>query len=115
MNRQIFLTELEKQAECGCCNYWWRRHRLGCAVDAASRGYKTLLLEQYGYTKSTAVKPPNWCMAVYVHGTGKYKIGYRGTKRREAFYCVMRHMYAIPKILLLLITAGELSYIMALA
>ena len=40
---------------------------LGCAVDAASRGYKTLLLEQYDFAKGTSSKATK-----LVHGGVRY-------------------------------------------
>ena len=39
---------------------------LGAAVDSASRGYSTLLLEQHDFSKGTSVGLQNWFMAVYV-------------------------------------------------
>jgi glycerol-3-phosphate dehydrogenase len=29
----------------GCNHHWWRSERSGTALDAASRGYKTILVE----------------------------------------------------------------------
>ncbi len=40
---------------------------LGCAVDAASRGYKTLLLEKYDFSKGTSSKATK-----LVHGGVRY-------------------------------------------
>ena len=40
---------------------------LGCAVDAASRGYKTLLLEQVDFSKGTSSRSTK-----LVHGGGRY-------------------------------------------
>ena len=40
---------------------------LGCAVDAASRGYKTLLLEKYDFAKGTSAGQPK-----LVHGGVRY-------------------------------------------
>ncbi|MBP6023640.1 glycerol-3-phosphate dehydrogenase/oxidase [Ferruginibacter sp.] len=67
MNRQIFLTELEKQAEWDVVIIGGGATGLGCAVDAASRGYKTLLLEQYDFAKGTSSKATK-----LVHGGVRY-------------------------------------------
>ena len=40
---------------------------LGCAVDAASRGYKTLLLEKYDFAKGTSSRATK-----LVHGGVRY-------------------------------------------
>lgn len=45
----------------------WRCHGLGCALDAASRGYKTLLVEQHDFAKGTSSRSTK-----LIHGGVRY-------------------------------------------
>jgi glycerol-3-phosphate dehydrogenase len=67
MNREIFITQLQQQAEWDVVIIGGGATGLGCAVDAASRGYKTLLLEQYDFAKGTSSKATK-----LVHGGVRY-------------------------------------------
>jgi glycerol-3-phosphate dehydrogenase len=67
MNREIFITQLQQQTEWDVVIIGGGATGLGCAVDAASRGYKTLLLEQYDFAKGTSSKATK-----LVHGGVRY-------------------------------------------
>ncbi len=68
MNRESFLNEVEDFND-----YWdvvvigGGATGLGCAVDAASRGYKTLLLEMHDFSKGTSSRSTK-----LVHGGVRY-------------------------------------------
>ncbi len=67
MNREIFITQLQQQAEWDVVIIGGGATGLGCAVDAATRGCKTLLLEQYDFAKGTSSKATK-----LVHGGVRY-------------------------------------------
>lgn len=63
MNRTTYLQTLKKKNE-----YWdvviigGGATGLGCAVDAASRGYSTVLLDMHDFAKGTSSRSTNWFM-----------------------------------------------------
>ncbi len=67
MNREIFITQLQEQIEWDIIIIGGGATGLGCAVDAAARGYKTLLLEQHDFAKGTSSKATK-----LVHGGVRY-------------------------------------------
>ena len=67
MNRNIFITQLQQETEWDIIIIGGGATGLGCAVDAAARGYKTLLLEQYDFAKGTSSKATK-----LVHGGVRY-------------------------------------------
>ena len=73
MNRRKFVEELKKQSEI----VWdiivigGGATGLGIALDGASRGYKTLLLEQSDFAKGNLIaqhKTGSWRCAIYGPG-----------------------------------------------
>ena len=54
MNREEQLHKLENEKEFDIIIIGGGATGLGCAVDAACRGYKTLLLEKYDFSKGTS-------------------------------------------------------------
>jgi glycerol-3-phosphate dehydrogenase len=75
---------------------------LGCAVDAASRGYKTLLLEQFDFSKGTSSRSTK-----LVHGGVRYlqqgdvslvfeALKERGLMFKNAPHLVMNQSFVIP-------------------
>jgi glycerol-3-phosphate dehydrogenase len=67
MKRGIFIEQLQQQTEWDIVIIGGGATGLGCAVDAATRGYKTLLLEQYDFAKGTSSKATK-----LVHGGVRY-------------------------------------------
>lgn len=67
MNREEKFNQLRENIEFDIVIIGGGATGLGCAVDAASRGYKTLLLEQYDFTKGTSSKSTK-----LVHGGVRY-------------------------------------------
>lgn len=67
MNRDFFIAQLQGEIEWDIIIIGGGATGLGCAVDAASRGYKTLLLEQYDLAKGTSSKATK-----LVHGGVRY-------------------------------------------
>ncbi len=67
MNRKIMLAQVSEMAEWDIVIIGGGATGLGCAVDAASRGYKTLLAEQYDFGKGTSGKSTK-----LVHGGVRY-------------------------------------------
>lgn len=67
MNRQEMLQQLEDVAEWDIIIIGGGATGLGAAVDAASRGYKTLLLEQCDFSKGTSSRSTK-----LVHGGVRY-------------------------------------------
>jgi glycerol-3-phosphate dehydrogenase len=51
----------------GCNHHWWSLARLGTALDAASRGYKTILVEAVDFAKGTSSRSTK-----LVHGGVRY-------------------------------------------
>ena len=54
MNRDTQLQQLREDITWDMVIIGGGATGLGAAVDAASRGYKTLLIEQYGFGKGTS-------------------------------------------------------------
>jgi len=69
MNRQEMISALEKQGKepWDICIIGGGATGLGVAVDAASRGFRTLLLEQYDFAKGTSSRSTK-----LVHGGVRY-------------------------------------------
>ncbi len=67
MNRKEQLTKLFIEEEFDIIIIGGGATGLGCAVDAASRGYKTLLLEKYDFAKGTSSRATK-----LVHGGVRY-------------------------------------------
>ena len=67
MNREENLNKLRENTEFDIIIIGGGATGLGCAVDAASRGYKTLLLEKYDFAKGTSSRSTK-----LVHGGVRY-------------------------------------------
>ncbi|GEL11893.1 glycerol-3-phosphate dehydrogenase [Flavobacterium glycines] len=67
MNREEKLNQLRENPEFDIVIIGGGATGLGCAVDAASRGYKTLLLEKYDFAKGTSSRSTK-----LVHGGVRY-------------------------------------------
>ncbi|MEN9909213.1 MAG: hypothetical protein RLZZ540_2362 [Bacteroidota bacterium] len=67
MNREEKLKQLRENNEFDIVIIGGGATGLGCAVDAASRGYKTLLLEKYDFAKGTSSRSTK-----LVHGGVRY-------------------------------------------
>ena len=67
MNRKQQLDKLNNEKEFDIVIIGGGATGLGCAVDAASRGYKTLLLEKYDFAKGTSSRSTK-----LVHGGVRY-------------------------------------------
>jgi glycerol-3-phosphate dehydrogenase len=67
MNRGEKFNQLRENAEFDIVIIGGGATGLGCAVDAASRGYKTLLLEKYDFAKGTSSRSTK-----LVHGGVRY-------------------------------------------
>src|SRR5947208_11341994 len=67
MNRKDMLRALESTSEWDMIIIGGGAAGLGVAVDAASRGYKTLLIEQYDFAKGTSSRSTK-----LVHGGVRY-------------------------------------------
>src|ERR1044072_4615891 len=67
LNRRDGITQLEKQAIWDITIIGGGATGLGVAVDAASRGYSTLLLEQSDFSKGTSSRSTK-----LVHGGVRY-------------------------------------------
>ncbi len=67
MNRIDELGKLQQEKEFDIIIIGGGATGLGCAVDAASRGYKTLLLEKYDFSKGTSSRSTK-----LVHGGVRY-------------------------------------------
>lgn len=66
-NRSTFINEIEKQDNWDIIIIGGGATGLGTAVDAASRGYRTLLLEQHDFAKGTSSRSTK-----LVHGGVRY-------------------------------------------
>ena len=53
MNRLNFINQLESKKEFDICIIGGGATGLGTALDAASRGFKTILFEQHDFAKGT--------------------------------------------------------------
>ncbi len=67
MNRQEELDKLQQEKEFDIIILGGGATGLGCAVDAASRGFKTMLLEKYDFSKGTSSRSTK-----LVHGGVRY-------------------------------------------
>src|SRR5882757_9058586 len=67
MNRKEMIRALESTLEWDLCIIGGGATGLGIAVDAASRGFRTLLLEQYDFSKGTSSRSTK-----LVHGGVRY-------------------------------------------
>lgn len=69
MNREEKINQLRENTEFDIVIIGGGATGLGCAVDAASRGYKTLLLEKYDFAKGTSSRSTK-----LVHGGVRYLV-----------------------------------------
>src|SRR3954447_11132092 len=67
MIRNTMLSQLQQTPEWDIVIIGGGATGLGCAVDAASRGFKTLLVEQYDFAKGTSSRSTK-----LVHGGVRY-------------------------------------------
>src|SRR5258708_10142576 len=67
MNRKDMIRALESTPEWELCIIGGGATGLGIAVDAASRGFRTLLVEQYDFAKGTSSRTTK-----LVHGGVRY-------------------------------------------
>ncbi|MBL7763223.1 MAG: glycerol-3-phosphate dehydrogenase/oxidase [Chitinophagaceae bacterium] len=67
MNREQFIQQLESTTEWDICIIGGGATGLGTAVDAATRGFKTILFEQYDFAKGTSSRSTK-----LVHGGVRY-------------------------------------------
>jgi glycerol-3-phosphate dehydrogenase len=67
MNRSNFINQLERTKEFDICIIGGGATGLGTAVDAASRGLKTVLFEQHDFAKGTSSRSTK-----LVHGGVRY-------------------------------------------
>ncbi|MBN9382765.1 MAG: glycerol-3-phosphate dehydrogenase/oxidase [Chitinophagaceae bacterium] len=104
MNRQDMLQALEAQGDkpWDCLIIGGGATGLGVAVDAASRGFSTLLLEQYDFAKGTSSRSTK-----LVHGGVRYlqqgniklvmeALHERGILRRNAPHLVKDQSFIVP-------------------
>ena len=59
MNRKVNIDRVRKQDHWDVVIIGGGASGLGIAVDAAQRGYRTLLLEQHDFAKGTSSRAPN--------------------------------------------------------
>jgi glycerol-3-phosphate dehydrogenase len=81
MKRAIQIEQLKKQQEYDIIIIGGGATGLGCAVDAASRGYTTLLVEKYDFAKGTSSRATK-----LVHGGVRYLAQGNIRLVREALY-----------------------------
>ncbi len=67
MNRNSSIQAIKTTAQWDIIIIGGGATGLGCAVDAANRGYKTLLLEKYDFAKGTSSRATK-----LVHGGVRY-------------------------------------------
>jgi len=104
MNRQQMLQALEENGvnQWDLCIIGGGATGLGVAVDAASRGYRTLLLEQYDFAKGTSSRATK-----LVHGGVRYlqqgniklvteALHERGVLRKNAPHLVKNQSFIVP-------------------
>lgn len=102
MNRQQFISQLKDVAQWDILIIGGGATGLGAAVDAASRGYKTLLLEKYDFAKGTSGRSTK-----LVHGGVRYlqqgniklvmeALRERGMLLRNAPHLVKNQSFIIP-------------------
>src|SRR6186713_2569674 len=102
MNRAQMLLNLEPQKEWDICIVGGGATGLGIAIDAASRGYSTLLVEQYDFAKGTSSRSTK-----LVHGGVRYlqqgnvklvmeALKERGLLKKNAPHLVKNQSFVIP-------------------
>ena len=103
MNRQHMIQQLESHTgEWDICIIGGGATGLGAAVDAASRGFKTILVEQYDFAKGTSSRSTK-----LVHGGVRYlqqgniklvieALHERGTLKKNAPHLVKNQSFIIP-------------------
>jgi len=103
MTRQNMIEQLEAYAgEWDICIIGGGATGLGTAVDAASRGFKTILLEQYDFAKGTSSRSTK-----LVHGGVRYlqqgniklvmeALHERGTLKKNAPHLVKNQKFIVP-------------------
>src|ERR1700736_174457 len=102
MNRKDMIRALESTSEWELCIIGGGATGLGAAVDAASRGFKTILLEQYDFAKGTSSRSTK-----LVHGGVRYlqqgniklvmeALHERGLLRKNAPHLVKNQSFILP-------------------
>ncbi|ULQ51115.1 glycerol-3-phosphate dehydrogenase/oxidase [Flavihumibacter fluvii] len=102
MNRSQMMTALKAQNEWDICIVGGGATGLGIAIDAASRGYATLLIEQYDFAKGTSSRSTK-----LVHGGVRYlqqgnvklvmeALKERGLLRKNAPHLVKNQSFLLP-------------------
>src|SRR5262245_59479568 len=102
MNREKMLQQLQQKDEWDIIIIGGGATGLGAAVDAASRGYKTLLVEQFDFGKGTSSRSTK-----LVHGGVRYleqgnaslvieALKERGTLRQNAPHLVRDLAFIVP-------------------
>jgi glycerol-3-phosphate dehydrogenase len=102
LKRQDAIQQLDNTTEWDICIIGGGATGLGIAVDAASRGYKTLLIEKYDFAKGTSSRSTK-----LVHGGVRYlqqgniklvmdALKERGLLRKNAPHLVKNQSFVIP-------------------
>src|SRR3982751_5022663 len=102
MNRPNMIQALRSTTEWDICIIGGGTTGLGIAVDAASRGYRTLLLEKYDFAKGTSSRSTK-----LVHGGVRYlqqgniklvmeALKERGLLKKNAPHIVRNQSFVIP-------------------
>lgn len=103
MTRQFHIDQLENcKGDWDICIIGGGATGLGTAVDAASRGYKTILFEQYDFAKGTSSRSTK-----LVHGGVRYlqqgniklvmdALRERGTLKKNAPHLVKNQSFIVP-------------------
>ena len=102
MNRKAIIDRVVKQTQCDVIIIGGGASGLGIAVDAAQRGYRTLLLEQHDFAKGTSSRSTK-----LVHGGVRYlqngdvslvieALKERGLMKRNAPHLVRDMSFVIP-------------------
>lgn len=102
MNRSLFIQQLESTTEWDICIIGGGATGLGIAVDSASRGYKTILLEKFDFAKGTSSRSTK-----LVHGGVRYlqqgnirlvmeSLKERGLLKNNAPHLVKNQSFIIP-------------------
>ncbi|MHA4807908.1 glycerol-3-phosphate dehydrogenase/oxidase [Flavitalea flava] len=102
MKREQMIRSLESTPEWDLCIIGGGATGLGVAVDAASRGFKTILLEKYDFAKGTSSRSTK-----LVHGGVRYlqqgniklvteALHERGILRRNAPHLVKNQSFIVP-------------------
>jgi glycerol-3-phosphate dehydrogenase len=102
MNRSLFIQKLENSGEFDICIIGGGATGLGTALDAASRGLKTVLFEQYDFAKGTSSRSTK-----LVHGGVRYlqqgnirlvmeALKERGLLMKNAHHLVHNQKFVVP-------------------